>query len=280
MQAVDGGNSIRGSSQEGVMAAVITLTTDFGQKDGYVGTMKGVILSIAPLARIVDISHDIRPQDLRQAMYILSTAVPYFPPSTVHVVVVDPGVGSARRPIAVRTGSAYYVAPDNGVLSYPLGEPDSSVVHLDCAEYWLPVVSNTFHGRDIFSPVGAHLAAGVPFHVLGTEISDAITLPLPQPERLADGSLRGQVQHADRFGNLITDIPMSWLAEGMGWRFEIAGRRIAGLSITYAAVARGELIALAGSDGLLEISIREGNAAETLPASAGTVVTAMPHAIP
>jgi S-adenosylmethionine hydrolase len=259
------------------MAAVITLTTDFGQEDGYVGTMKGVILSIAPQARIVDISHDIAPQSLRQAMYILSTAVPYFPPSTVHVVVVDPGVGSSRRPIAVRTGSASYVAPDNGVLSHPLAEPNVAIVHLDRPEFWLPAVSNTFHGRDIFSPVGAHLAAGVPFDALGSVVTDAITLPLPQPERLADGSLRGQVQHADRFGNLITDIPMSWLAEGKGWRFEIAGRRIAELSITYAAVACGTLVALAGSDGLLEISIREGSAAKTLAAGAGTPVTAMPE---
>jgi S-adenosylmethionine hydrolase len=255
---------------------VLTLTTDFGQEDGYVGTMKGVILSIAPQARIVDISHDITPQNIRQAAYVLSTAAPYFPPDTVHVVVVDPGVGSARRPIAVRTESACYVAPDNGVLSYPLAEPQAAVVHLDRPAYWLPAISHTFHGRDIFSPVGAHLAAGVAFDAVGSAISDAVAFPLPQPERLADGSLRGQVLHADRFGNLITDIPMSWLSEGEGWSFEIAGQRIVGLSVTYAAVGRGTLVALAGSEGLLEIAVREGSAAEVLGADAGTEVVAVP----
>jgi hypothetical protein len=150
-------------------------------------------------------------------------------------------------------------------------------VHLDRAQFWLPTISNTFHGRDIFSPVGAHLAAGVLFDELGTAIVDAITLPPSLPESLADGSLCGQVLHADRFGNLITNIPMGWLAEGKRWRFEIGGRRIAGLSITYAAVARGALVALAGSDGLLEISVREGSAAETLAAGAGTPVTATPE---
>jgi S-adenosylmethionine hydrolase len=256
--------------------AVITLTTDFGQDDGYVGTMKGVILSIAPEVRIVDISHDISPQNIRQAAYVLSTAAPYFAPATVHVVVVDPGVGSARRPIAVSTDSARYVAPDNGVLSYALSELGAQAVQLDRPHYWLPVVSHTFHGRDIFSPVGAHLASGVTLDEVGTAITDAETFPLPRPQRLADGTVQGAVLHADRFGNLITDIPMSWLADGQGWSFEIAEQRIAGLGVTYAAVARGTLVALAGSEGMLEIAVREGSAAEVLGAGAGTEVVATP----
>lgn len=273
---------------------IITLITDFGQADGYVGTMKGVILGIAPEARIVDISHDIEPQNVRQAAYVLSTAAPYFPPGTIHVVVVDPGVGSARRPIAVRTERAYFVGPDNGVFSYALAgmwtmsqlpsnqlrassfELPVTVIHLDQPKYWLPTISQTFHGRDIFSPVAAHLAAGVPFGALGTLITDPVTFPLPQPERLPDGSIRGEVLHADRFGNLITDIPMSWLATSEAWIFEIAGRRIEGLSATYATARRGALVALPGSEGLLEIAVREGSAAETLGVGAGTLVTAVP----
>lgn len=276
---------------------IITLTTDFGQADGYVGTMKGVILGIAPEARIVDISHDIEPQNVRQAAYVLSTATPYFPPGTIHVVVVDPGVGSVRRPIAVRAEEAYFVGPDNGVFSYALagrdegseiryqgsgGQPEThrprsvTVIHLDQPTYWLSTVSQTFHGRDVFSPVAAHLAAGVPFDGLGTPITDPVTFSLPQPERLPNGSIRGQVLHADRFGNLITDIPMNWLAAGDAWLFEIAGRRIEELSVTYAMAERGALVALSGSEGLLEIAVREGSAAEALGVGAGTLVMATP----
>ena len=268
---------------------IITLTTDFGLADGYVGTMKGVILSIAPEASIVDISHDIEPQNVRQAAYVLSTAAPYFPPGTIHVVVVDPGVGSARRPIAVRTERAYFVGPDNGVFSYALaGEQEArskrqeagakgpTVLHLNRREFWLPTISQTFHGRDIFSPVAAHLAAGVPFDALGTPITDPVTFPLPRPERLPDGSIRGEVLHADRFGNLITDIPMSWLTGNKTWVFEIAGQRIEGLSVTYAAARRGALVALPGSEGLLEIAVREGSATGRLGIGPGAPVIATP----
>jgi len=287
--------------------SIITLTTDFGQADGYVGTMKGVILSIAPQARIVDISHDIVPQNVRQAAYVLSTAAPYFPPGTIHVVVVDPGVGSARRPIAVGTERAYFVGPDNGVFSHILagrdqgsvigdqgsgGQPgtlraepqgeawnlkrEATVLRLDRPEFWLPTISPTFHGRDIFSPVAAHLAAGVSFEALGAPITDPVLLPLSAPERRPDGSMCGQVLHADRFGNLITDIPMNWLAAGEAWLFDIAGQRIEGLSVTYAAAERGELVALSSSEGLLEIAVREGSVAKTLNAGAGAQVIALP----
>lgn len=255
---------------------VITLTTDFGRKDGYVGAMKGVILSIAPEARIVDISHDVDPQNLREAAYILSTAVPYFPPSAIHVVVVDPGVGSGRRPIVVRTESATFVAPDNGVLSGFLAAPGVQVLHADRPEYWLEAVSSTFHGRDIFAPLAARLAAGLRFEALGTAITDPVTFRLFRSERFPDGSLRGRVMHADRFGNLITDIPISWLEESDRWLLEIAGRHIDGLSLSYASADRGALMALAGSGGLLEVAVREGNAAQVLDAGPGAAVIVTP----
>jgi S-adenosylmethionine hydrolase len=259
---------------------VISLTTDFGNEDGYVGTMKGVIHSIAPEARIVDITHDVDPQDLRQAAYILSTAIPYFPDSAIHVVVVDPGVGSDRRPIVLRSDVGTFVAPDNGVLSPFLDAPDVRILHADQPQYWLPVISRTFHGRDIFSPLGAHLAASVPFEALGSPITDVVTFDLYQSQRLADGSIRGQVLHSDRFGNLITDIPMSWLEANGPWLFEIAGRSIDGLTATYAVVERGTLIALAGSDGLLEIAVREGNAGRVLDAGPGAEVIVKPPPSP
>jgi len=255
---------------------VITLTTDFGRKDGYVGAMKGVIFAIAPEARIVDISHDVDPQDVREAAYVLSTAVPYFPPSAIHVVVVDPGVGGGCRPLVVRTESATFVAPDNGVLSSFLAVPGALVLHADRPAYWLEAVSRTFHGRDIFAPLAAHLAASIPFEALGTPISDPVTFRLLRAERLADGSLRGRVLHADRFGNLITDVPASWLGATERWLCKIAGRHIEGLSATYASVERGALVALAGSGGLLEIAVREGSAAEMLDAGRGTAVIVTP----
>ena len=256
---------------------IITLTTDFGQRDGYVGVMKGVILGIAPHVSIVDISHEIPPQDVREAAYILSTAVPYFPSGTIHVVVVDPGVGSARRPIAIRTPTATFVAPDNGVLSFVLAEhARAEVRHLDRPRFWLSQISRTFHGRDIFTPVAAHLAAGVPFGEVGTVINDPVTISLPRPQRTADGAICGEVLHVDRFGNLITDIPADWLAGAASWRFEVAGQSIDGLSHAYAAVEPGALVALIGSAGRLEIAVCQGSAATFLGVAAGASVVARP----
>ena len=203
---------------------VIALTTDFGQADGYVGTMKGVILGICPEATLVDVSHDIRPQAVRQAAYVLSTAAPYFPPGTVHMVVVDPGVGSERRPIVVQTDRATYVAPDNGVLSMVLSqEPARRAIQIRVAEprYRLPQISATFHGRDLFAPATAHLACGVEPGELGDPLplSDLVTLPVLQPQRQSDGSWLGEVLHIDRFGNLITDYqsPISNIQSASGW---------------------------------------------------------------
>jgi hypothetical protein len=263
---------------------VVTVTTDFGTADGYVGTMKGVILSIAPDARLVDLSQDIAPQDVRQAAYVLHATYPFFPPRTVHLVVVDPGVGSARRAIALRTPKGTFVGPDNGVFSYIMAEqPVEAVVELADPRYQLPEVSHTFHGRDIFAPAAAHLAAGVPLDALGPPVPDPITLPLPQLAIDAE-AISGEVLHTDHFGNVITSIGrLTWRSDAPGLTLEPAfrsgrealtlrddgrvragGRIIDGIHRAYASVERGELLALVGSGGFLEVAVREGSAAERL----------------
>jgi len=259
------------------MSALITLTTDFGLEDGYVGTMKGVILGINPQAVIVDLSHEIAPQDVREAAYVLYTAYRYFPPRTVHLVVVDPGVGSERRAIALRTRQAVFVAPDNGVLSYVVAQEEIlGIVHLTNPRYWLAEVSTTFHGRDIFAPVAGHLSRGVPFSELGQPIHDIVTFPPSQPEARPDGTLVGHILHVDRFGNCITDVRAERLPAEGPLTVEVAGRRIAGLSPTYAAGEEGALMALIGSVGHLEIAVRGGSAAQTLGAKAGDEVIVRP----
>jgi S-adenosylmethionine hydrolase len=257
---------------------IITLTTDFGTSDSYVAAMKGVILGVAPQARIVDISHEVKPQDVAGAAYLLQGVVPFYPPGTIHVVVVDPGVGGRRRPIAVRTSHAMFVGPDNGVFSHVWQEADEPVetCHLDQPRYWLPRVSATFHGRDLFAPVAAHLAAGVPFGELGTPIDDPVILPLPEAQQLADGRILGQVVHSDRFGNLISNVPGTWLA-GSRWLIQVAGRQLFGPSLTYAEVASGQLVALIGSGGRLEVAVRDGSAAAHLAAQAGEPIELIPH---
>ncbi len=263
---------------------IITLTTDFGLNDAYVGAMKGVILGLAPHVTIVDITHNIPPQAMAQAAYVIAAAAPYFPAGTVHVVVVDPGVGSQRRPIAVQTSQAIFVAPDNGVLTHVLqsgtsGESPMTVVHLTRREYWLPQVSHTFHGRDIFAPVAAYLARGVPITSLGEPIGDPVMLDLPQPRRMPDGSLRGQVVYVDRFGNLVTNVPAGWLDRAVRWQIEVAGRTVEKLSTTYSDVPGGQLLALIGSAGTLELAVREGSAARMLGIGIGEPVVVRPAGV-
>ena len=259
------------------MSALITLTTDFGLEDGYVGTMKGVILGINPRAVIVDLCHEIAPQNVREAAYVLYTAYRYFPPRTVHVVVVDPGVGSERRAIALRTRQAVFVAPDNGVLSYIAAQEEIlGIVHLTNARYWLAEVSSTFHGRDIFAPVAGHLSRGVPFSELGQPIHDIVLLPLSQPESHPDGTLGGHILHVDRFGNCITDVRAEHLPPDGPPTVEVAGRRIMGVRPTYAVGEEGHLLALISSEGYLEIAVRGGSAAQALGAKAGDEVIVRP----
>jgi len=265
-------------SQKVSAPPTITLMTDFGLTDPYVGIMKGVILDIASGATLVDLTHAIPPQDIRQAAFLLATAVGFFPRGTVHVVVVDPGVGSERRPIAVKSGHAYFVAPDNGVLSMALArQPAEAIIHLTNSDYWLTEVSTTFHGRDIFAPVAAHLARGVPVGELGTPISEIVRLPALEPTRQSDGSVRGHIQHIDRFGNCITNVPSDMLRADIPLVVKVAGQSIWGLSPTYAAVEPGALVCLIGSSGFLEIAVRLGNAARQLNISVGDTIVIEPQ---
>jgi S-adenosylmethionine hydrolase len=255
------------------MNRIITLTTDFGLSDGFVGAMKGVILGINPQAIIVDITHDIAPQNIAQGAFLLAHAVQYFPARAIHVVVVDPGVGSARRAIALQIGETIFAAPDNGVLSYALRNTQHATraVHLNKSQYWLPRVSHTFHGRDIFAPVAAHLSLGVPLDALGEPIDDWVRLALPEPTQRADGAIVGAVVHVDRFGNVVTNISEEMLAAMDRARVivSIAGRTLHGVKETYADAARGELIALISSSWHLEIAAREGNGAQELGVRVG-----------
>jgi len=250
---------------------IITLTTDFGMADGYVGAMKGVILGIAPAAQLVDLSHEIAAQDVRGAGYVLGRAAVYFPAGTIHLAVVDPGVGSRRRPLLITTPLASYVGPDNGLFTFALAEAGAAAFELDHPEFWLPNISRTFHGRDIFAPVAAHVARGVAPHALGSPISNAVRLPLVAPQWHSDGHLAGHVVRVDHFGNLITDIPGGWVGEGR-WCAEIAGRRITQFGTTYADIGAGELLILVSSADTFEIAARGGNAAALLGVGVGEAV--------
>ncbi|RPJ01692.1 MAG: hypothetical protein EHM39_02940, partial [Chloroflexi bacterium] len=272
----------------------IVLLTDFGLSDTYVGTMKGVILSICPAARLIDLTHAVEPQHIRQAAYLLLTAYRYFPPHAVFLVVVDPGVGTARQPIAIETDHGVYVAPDNGVLSYVLSQvqPCQQVI-LQNPAYRLPSASQTFHGRDIFSPAAAHLANGVLITDLGPAIPQIAMLPEPLLEIGALG-VRGEVLHIDHYGNVITSIGrLMWTSADFlhfqpqfgrdhgvyppifatRCRVTVGGQTISGIHRTYGDVPPGTLVALIGSAGQLEIGFNQGSAAEYLNVSVGDPVT-------
>jgi S-adenosylmethionine hydrolase len=261
---------------------VITLTTDFGLADSYVGTMKGVILGIAPDARVVDITHDITPQNTHQAAYIVHTFPSYFPPGTIHLVIVDPTVGSERLAIALGTPEAIFVAPDNGVLTYVWrdalerwGPEACRVVELAESRFWLPRVSRTFHGRDIFAPAVAHLACGAALESLGPRLPRLTEADLEQPAAGRTGGLVGRIIHVDHFGNCITNITPRHLEQaGLGEQIavQIIDQRISGLSRTFSDVPVGALVALIGSTEHLELAVRNGSAAQTLGVGTGDVV--------
>ena len=271
------------------MGAIITLTTDLGLTDAYVAAMKGVILDINPEAKLVDICHSIQPQNMAQAAFVLSTAYPFFPRRTIHVVVVDPGVGTKRRAIILRTSSADFVAPDNGVLSYVIQEfsaepaegdstfqqrelePGVEAVVITKPQFWRTPVSSTFHGRDIFAPVAALLSLGFPPIDFGEAISSVTMLPLPRPYQALDGSLVGHILHIDSFGNLITNIKSDNLPQAkQAVTIEVGNQLIPGLSHTYAE-GRG-LLALIGSSGYLEIAVKGGSAHALLDTKVGDEV--------
>jgi len=257
------------------MAPIITLLTDFGTRDAYVASMKGAILSVAPAAQIVDVTHEVRPQDVVEGAWLLASAFRYFPPGTVHVAVVDPGVGGERRAIAAAAGGWLFVGPDNGVLSWALDAAgDVRAVELRDARWFRGEVSRTFHGRDIFAPVAAHLAAGVPLDELGPRIDDVARLPLPQPAIEAE-RIACEVVHVDRFGNAITNLDRRTFDTWASGRPHVvtAGRREIGpVRATYADAARGEPLALFESTGHLEVAVREGSADHVLGLRRGAAV--------
>ena len=257
------------------MAGIVTLTTDFGLRDAYVAEMKGVMLGIAHAARqglqFVDVTHDIERHDITEGALALEAVAPYFPAGTVHLAVVDPGVGTARRGMAVAAGNQIFVGPDNGLFSPFLEGANWRAFDLEAPDYRLQVVSRTFHGRDVFAPAAAHLAMGVDIARLGSPISDPVRLPWPEVREVA-GSVAGAVVHTDRFGNLITSIHARSV-EPLDARLTIrVGGREVPLVGTYGDLQTGRPGALVGSGGRLEIAVREGSAETLLRARRGTPV--------
>jgi S-adenosylmethionine hydrolase len=255
---------------------VITLLTDFGLRDGYVGVMKGVILGIASQVQIADITHAIQAQDVREGAFALGRCAAYFPPGTIHVAVVDPGVGTRRRGLAARLGEQFFVGPDNGLFTLlyqqaqQRGDP-IELVHLTQTRYWLPRLSSVFHGRDVFAPVAAHLANGIPLAELGPYIHDPVLLDIQQPERIP-GGWRGQVVVVDNFGNLSTNLTQEHLQNMDNTCVRIAGRAIVGMVKTFGEAEAGVLVAMFGEENDLAIAVVNGNAAEELGAEVGTAV--------
>jgi len=258
---------------------IITLTTDYGGRDAFAASVKGVILKINPQAQIIDISNEISPQDIWEAAYTLKSAYSHFPKGTVHLAVVDPGVGSGRRPIIAVTESFYFVGPDNGLFSLIYLEAERlRVHHITSTHYFLPNPGPTFHGRDIFAPVAGWLARGIPSGNFGEEITDYTKLNIPAP-KISGNSIEGNIVHIDRFGNLITNITrkdiqplMSEDSELSTATIAVAGKEIKGLKKYYAEAAPGEPGAIVNSSGALEVFLYRQNARATLAIKRGEVV--------
>lgn len=276
------------------MTPIITLTTDFGYDDAYVAAVKGAVLSVNPEASIIDITHSIEPQNILQAAFILNAAYRYFPKQTIHMAIVDPGVGSEREGIILRTPSACFVAPDNGILSYviddlfPIEGPVTQstrdlskvvfkagveVVAITDPRFWRRPVSPTFHGRDVFAPVAAGLSLDISIYEFGGKVNSLHVLPVPRPSLDADGNLIGRVLHIDRFGNLITNVRSNDLP-GKDVMIEAAGCCIEGISSYYAQ--KNGIMALLGSTGHLEISVTNGSARDFLDMMVGDEIRVIP----
>ena len=257
------------------MAGIITLLTDFGTEDSYVGAMKGVILSINPDATIIDISHQIPPQDIIAGAFVLSQAAPFFPKGTVHIAVVDPGVGGKRKPILIETDKYFFVGPDNGIFDIALqNERIRRKIHLTNKNYFLGYISSTFHGRDIFSPVAAYLSLGIDPALFGKKIKTLTSLDVKKPFA-KDGKITGRIIHIDRFGNLITNIDEGLLKKVFKNRIfevEVCDNIIKRFVPSYSNAKQGEPIGLIGSSGLMEIAMREKNASIELGIKRGDVV--------
>ena len=270
---------------------LITLTTDFGLADQYVPSVKGVILCVNPRAVIMDVTHEVRPQRIEQAAFLLAVTLPYLPTGAIHIVVVDPGVGTERRALAIETPQGFFVGPDNGCLSAAL--PDEArppadagleprkvslpsgfrAVEIRERAYMRQPVSNTFHGRDVFAPAAAHLSLGIPLEKLGPPVGSVLALPPFRARRQADGSLAGRVVHVDRYGNLITDVRGDDLPAGRV-AVEIRGQTVTGPARTYAEGP--DLMAVVGGSGYLGIALRNSSAAALLGADIGEPVLVRP----
>jgi S-adenosylmethionine hydrolase len=256
-------------------AHIITLLTDFGTADAFVGIMKGVILGINPEVRIVDLTHAVPPQQVLPAALLLRSAVPFFPPQTIHVVVVDPGVGSARRALLIETAHGHLLGPDNGVLSLAAAAMGRRVArHITNEAFFRTPVSQTFHGRDVFAPVAAHLSRGADPQACGPVADAIVELAVPAVQR-SPQRLTGEVIYVDRFGNLVTNIDAEALATFPVRTVSVSinNTQVAGPVGAYAAVAPGTPLAIVGSWGMLEIAVRNGSAADALAAGPGTPVT-------
>jgi S-adenosylmethionine hydrolase len=252
---------------------IITLLTDFGYSDPYAGIMKGVILEINPNVQVVDVSHGISPQNMNEAAYILKSAYPYFPRGTIHVVVVDPGVGSKRAVLAVQTDSYRFLAPDNGVLKYVFDKhPEAKVVRVTNPLYFLDPVSRTFHGRDIFAPTAAYWAKGISIEKMGEPCDSYIRGEVNHPIKDI-GTITGSIIYIDGFGNGITNISEAMIENKKNVRIKVNHKNIDRICLSYQDVAVGEPLALIGSQNTLEISVRNGNAQKQLNLHVGDTIT-------
>lgn len=258
---------------------LITLLTDFGTRDAYVASMKGVILGLNPQTALVDLTHEIPPQDVRAGALNLAAAAPYFPPGTIHLAVVDPGVGTSRRALAARCRGQLWVGPDNGLFSLIFNQASPFIVSLENPRYFRPEVSATFHGRDIFAPVAAHLSLGLDLSRFGPEHPDPVSLNFPEP-RFTPEAVAGEIIYVDRFGNLISNIPapalLAWLADRT-LSLAVGPISLRGLARTYSDAAPGEFLALVGSLGFLEIACTGASAARRLNAGLGLPVLLHPE---
>ena len=249
---------------------IITLLTDFGLQDSFVGALKGVLLSVNPDLTLVDISHLVPPQDVFTGAFILGQSCFCFPPNTVHLAIVDPGVGTPRKALAVSAGGHFFVAPDNGILTYALAGQDFTAYEITADHYFRKPVSSTFHGRDIFAPIAAWITRGIPLPQLGTVLEDPVRLKLPAPMRVKESLIQGCILAVDRFGNLITnlmpaDLPQSFKI--LAGQKEITSRRN-----TYGEGMPGEVFLVPGSAGYLEIAIKDGSAASVLNLKSGVPI--------
>jgi hypothetical protein len=244
------------------MKRIITLTTDFGIKDHYVGAMKGVILSINQDVSIVDITHQIPPQDIFSGAFAIRNSYRYFPHGTIHIAVVDPGVGSKRKPLALEADGHIFIGPDNGVFTFVYRESKSfNVFEISNPNYVLPDVSHTFHGRDIFAPAAAHISLGISPENLGERVKEPVMISIKEPE-IQGEEIIGEFIYTDSFGNLISNIPAELIKPGS--RVYVGKKVINGISRSYSEAQRGELIAIIGSSGLLEISVNQGRALDII----------------